>query len=409
MGILSPVLSRAIGQVLRPIRPGQGISNGRPWTPAKWFQSSEQGIWYASSDMPTMSQDYAGTTPVTAVEQPDGLILDKRLGLVRGPELIGNGTFDTDASGWAAFNTATQTVVAGRLRVTAGPSAGGGSAYTFPVSPNNTYEVRVTMQAGTGSRARVGIFAGGGFLNPQTTESHGTGETVLTFIFKTNGHTSADFLVLPSTYSTHGAPGDYADFDNISVRELPGNHASQSTAAARPVLKLDGTVYNLKLDGVDDGFGTTFPAGTLGSNMDCFMLVRRDSAASAVLVMENPPNTDRFFAVIAEGKGSGVEAHSSEMSSNTNLRYFVDGVQVGTGPDTTRGELAAAMPVGQWCVLEVHNLNLASWATLRFGNYGGGFSVNGAYAEVILAPAQSAEERTKAREYLAAQAGITLP
>ena len=41
------------------------------------FRNSEQGVWYDPSDRATLFQDSAGTTPVTAVEQPVGLILDK--------------------------------------------------------------------------------------------------------------------------------------------------------------------------------------------------------------------------------------------------------------------------------------------------------------------------------------------
>ena len=41
------------------------------------FASGEQGAWYDPSDFSTMFQDSAGTTPVTAVEQPVGLIRDK--------------------------------------------------------------------------------------------------------------------------------------------------------------------------------------------------------------------------------------------------------------------------------------------------------------------------------------------
>jgi hypothetical protein len=45
--------------------------------PGSLFASNEQGVWYDPSDMATLFQDAAGTTPVTAVEQPVGLILDK--------------------------------------------------------------------------------------------------------------------------------------------------------------------------------------------------------------------------------------------------------------------------------------------------------------------------------------------
>lgn len=41
------------------------------------FSSGEQGCWYDPSDMTTMWQDSAGTTPVTAAGQPVGKILDK--------------------------------------------------------------------------------------------------------------------------------------------------------------------------------------------------------------------------------------------------------------------------------------------------------------------------------------------
>ena len=51
------------------------------------FSKDEQGGWYDPSDRATMFQDAAGTTPVTAVEQPVGLVLDKSKGLVLGPEL----------------------------------------------------------------------------------------------------------------------------------------------------------------------------------------------------------------------------------------------------------------------------------------------------------------------------------
>ena len=48
------------------------------FSPSNLFQDGTQGFWLDPSDLSTMFQDAAGTTPVTAVEQPVGLILDKR-------------------------------------------------------------------------------------------------------------------------------------------------------------------------------------------------------------------------------------------------------------------------------------------------------------------------------------------
>ena len=47
------------------------------FNPMKLFALGEQGAWYDPSDLTTLYQDAAGTTPVTAVEQPVGLMLDK--------------------------------------------------------------------------------------------------------------------------------------------------------------------------------------------------------------------------------------------------------------------------------------------------------------------------------------------
>jgi hypothetical protein len=59
-------------------RMGASVSAGAaPWSPARLFATGEEGAWYDPSDLSTMFQDSAGTTPVTAAGQPVGLILDK--------------------------------------------------------------------------------------------------------------------------------------------------------------------------------------------------------------------------------------------------------------------------------------------------------------------------------------------
>jgi hypothetical protein len=53
-----------------------GINTFSPFSPASFFANGEQGWWYDPSNFATLFQDSAGTTPVTAVEQPVGLQLD---------------------------------------------------------------------------------------------------------------------------------------------------------------------------------------------------------------------------------------------------------------------------------------------------------------------------------------------
>ena len=73
---LSQTTGLSIGQGLG-LGYGLAFQGFTSFSPASLFAAGEQGVWYDPSDFSTMFQDSAGTTPVTAVEQPVGRILDK--------------------------------------------------------------------------------------------------------------------------------------------------------------------------------------------------------------------------------------------------------------------------------------------------------------------------------------------
>lgn len=60
-----------------PVCDGSLTVTAEDFSPFSLFQSGEQGVWFDPSDFSSMSQDDAGATPVTAVEQAVGRILDK--------------------------------------------------------------------------------------------------------------------------------------------------------------------------------------------------------------------------------------------------------------------------------------------------------------------------------------------
>ena len=119
------------------------------FSPASLFTGGVQGAWYDPSDYSTLFQDSAGTTPVTAVEQPVGLMLDKSQELVLGSELVTNGDFSSGTTtGWTALSGGLLSVVSGQLKVE--NSATYGRAWqAVTVTANQWYEVRTLAVAGT--------------------------------------------------------------------------------------------------------------------------------------------------------------------------------------------------------------------------------------------------------------------
>ena len=61
---------------LRLPRLGAMMQSGGVFTPASLFAGGIAGAWYGPSDLSTLFQDSAGTTPVTTAGQPVGLMLD---------------------------------------------------------------------------------------------------------------------------------------------------------------------------------------------------------------------------------------------------------------------------------------------------------------------------------------------
>lgn len=216
-------------------RVGSGLTLNQAAANVRNAYSTSPQVWYDPSDLSTLYQDSAGTTPVTAVGQPVGLMLDKSRGLVLGSELVSNGDFSNGLTGWTAGNSATLSVLSGKLSVAAAATTDNAQARTsFATVIGVAYRVSVYIEAVSGSRSSViaGTFAGGSNLPglPQLTR---TG----TFSFVFVATTTVTFLAAVAFDQNTSVL-----FDNISVRELPGLHASQPTALSRPVLS---SRYNL--------------------------------------------------------------------------------------------------------------------------------------------------------------------
>lgn len=191
--------------------------SGRALSPASLFATGAQGVIYDPRDLTTMFQDSAGTTPVTAPGQPVGLRLDKSKG-GPGPELVSNGDFSNGQTGWTDGPTAPSgwTFADG---VCSGAGAAGGYQNVGQVVSGKTYVAEFTISSyANGSLSLINSVVGafGTVFN---------GDGVKRQVF-TAGATGTIGFVRRTTNFT-------GTIDNFSVRELPGNHATQATAGAR--------------------------------------------------------------------------------------------------------------------------------------------------------------------------------
>jgi hypothetical protein len=170
----------------------------------------------------TLYQDTAGTTPVTTTGQSVGLMLDKSKGLVLGSERLTNGDFASGSTGWLVQNadaTHIATFSGGTLRYqsdTTSPQLVVEQLGSLVVG--RTYLVEVTTSSWTSGSIKSDSFGGNTIL------STGVG-TVRVRV----AASSTSFQITRNTTNVD------ATIDNISVKELPGNHAVQATSANRPI------------------------------------------------------------------------------------------------------------------------------------------------------------------------------
>jgi hypothetical protein len=184
---------------------------------------------------PVLFTDSAGTTPVTGVEQFVGLMLDKSKGAptTLGAELVTNGTFDTNTSGWTAVNSPVLTVGSNGVTIQNNGSTNGILYQALTLVPGRTYRMEVT------------ITYGGGFARVETSAAVPT--TVGGSNINVNASGRYQYFFTAVTATTYLVVGNRNDanasntYDNISVREIPGNHAT-SAGTKRPKL---AARYNL--------------------------------------------------------------------------------------------------------------------------------------------------------------------
>lgn len=208
-------------------------SLGAGFAPTSLFADGSIGVLYDNNDLTSFYLDAAGTTAAT-VNGLVGLQLDKSQGLVLGAELVTNGDFSNGSTGW---------FVRPLWAVSGGSATATGSSDSFQ-------QVATPYTAGKWYRVEFDWTHTGGTLFVRL----GTGPAAT---FTTSGRKVVYLLAVNTAGIEFYGGAASGTLDNISVKELPGNHRYQTTTGSKPVLRGTPTGSNLVTNG-------DFASGTAG-------------------------------------------------------------------------------------------------------------------------------------------------
>lgn len=319
------------------------------FSPSSLFAANEPGVWYDPSDLSTLFQDAAGTTPVTAVEQPVGLMLDKSGN--------GNHAFQTTATSRPVLSARVNQYLATETLATQ-------NVTTLAAQYRLSFEGTGTI---TLSGTATGVYSAGSHL---ITCTAGTlTSTVSGSVTKADLRVANDGANLPPYQRVNTA----TDYDTA------------------------GFQHYLCFDGVDDRLVT---AGIVWSAAcDCFTAVRHTGGAQWVDVWLTTNLGSGYWAV-----GQSGSSYPPNQTTVGSPAYFVDGTALNP---VTRGEIYTRC-INQTRIVETRRLNLmASTGGLSIGGYPS-YLLNGRLCGLVIAEGVTDAEASSVRRWLAGKAGVAL-
>lgn len=302
------------------------------------------------NSLPLGYTDDEGTDAADATTDPIGLALDRSKGLALGAELLGSPL--PSGTGWSGTASASDD------DITFSAQYQSRVEYTTTVE-SSFYLFEFTVAAGTGNTNVVMYYNGsptnyngGGNYSGHNITLTGTPTRHSVIVRGKTGGGVVEFGVQDRNASGHGTMQLY----DATVREIPGNHARQSTDASRVVLTSASPYWYWAGDGSADHLTTSFNPGSAGTLAACF----RAAAAS-----------DDIIAAYAA-------ASANPIALGINSSGYVEG-RVGTttvaGSTDVRGSDTVALLAynGSDVILEVNGAQVDS------DSFGGSLTSNGLY------------------------------
>jgi len=247
---------------------GDGVSGG---IISSIFADGTDGFYFDFSKTDQLFQDLVGT-PADGAGENIGLGLESHAWgfrtyaqeLEAQTNLVTNGDFAVDTAGWTGYSfngsghvsdASVTTAVAGRMRITAA------TGKTFPVSVwslgltiGSRYLLTLNASANdrnggvNGLYVRIGTDSSGGNFGTVLNDNSGTlGARTYSFV-------ATATLMYLTLFNNSGTVGSYTEYDNVSLKQVPGNHGLQATTTAQPKWQTGGLA---RFDGSDDNLLTT--------------------------------------------------------------------------------------------------------------------------------------------------------
>ncbi|KIC22519.1 hypothetical protein [Leisingera sp. ANG-Vp] len=196
----------------------------RRFHPADLFAGGVQGVLLDPSNLSTLFQDAAGTSPAASAGDPVKLVLERSQGLARGAELWAGGAAYLTGSGF---------------------TDNGDGSYTH--TGNSSGSVRIAGVFTAGTWIEVAAEVSGGSFAVRAGDSGGS------FNYFTATASGTFFLKVESLLSDNDlrfvTTDDNATISGISVKVIKGHHVAAPSDAARPTLQASGSLAD---DAVDD-------------------------------------------------------------------------------------------------------------------------------------------------------------
>ena len=227
------------------------------------FGSSEQGVWYDPSDLSTLFQDTAGTTPVTTAGQTVGLMLDKSGNDLDATQATAAArpTYQTDGTyHWLSFDGVDDFMVTPTIT----PSIDKAQVFSGQHCNNNT-GFQIVAELSTSSDSNSGSFR----LERNTT-SHGyqIGNVAARILRRTvDSAPTTDVVNINFDYASGGSVdsrlnGVQSEWTTVVLNTLPainfGNYPMYIGARAGLNSFFNGNIYSLVTR-----FGANLEASTI--------------------------------------------------------------------------------------------------------------------------------------------------